>query len=275
MRDPILLALQTRAERITIEVDGVPQIWHVWNRSHPQPLVLLHGGSGSWTHWVRNIDALAQERTVWVPDMPGFGESEDLPGDPHQPGREQQVVEALSATLEELLPTSASVDMVGFSFGGYVAAEFAALSPRVQRLTLLGTAAHGGARRMTMELLNWRLSDPTQMREALVHNLSALMLHDPAQIDELAVSAHGMSCLRTRFRSKDVSRAAGLPGALNRFDGPTVMLWGEHDVTAVPETIGPQLVDTHCHRHWAVLPGAGHWVQFESARAVNRMLLDA
>jgi len=64
MRDPVLKALQTRAERIDTAVNGVQQTWHVWNRSHPQPLVLLHGGSGSWTHWVRNIDALSQQHAV-------------------------------------------------------------------------------------------------------------------------------------------------------------------------------------------------------------------
>ena len=40
------------------------------------PTVLLHGGSGSWNHWVRNIDALlASGRQVIAPDLPGFGDS--------------------------------------------------------------------------------------------------------------------------------------------------------------------------------------------------------
>ena len=46
MHDPVLKALQTRAERIDVVVNGVQQTWHVWNRSHTKPLVLLHGGSG-------------------------------------------------------------------------------------------------------------------------------------------------------------------------------------------------------------------------------------
>jgi pimeloyl-ACP methyl ester carboxylesterase len=46
--------------------------------------------------------------------------------------------------------------MVGFSFGGLVAAQFASASQRVRRLALLGTAGHGGPRRQTSELLNWR-----------------------------------------------------------------------------------------------------------------------
>ena len=39
------------------------------------PLVLLHGGMGSWSHWLRNIGALAREFTVITLDMPGYGSS--------------------------------------------------------------------------------------------------------------------------------------------------------------------------------------------------------
>ncbi len=45
-------------------------VWHVWGQEHVEsttPLVLLHGGSGSWTHWVRNVQHLAQTRCVWAP----------------------------------------------------------------------------------------------------------------------------------------------------------------------------------------------------------------
>jgi pimeloyl-ACP methyl ester carboxylesterase len=49
-------------------------VWHVWGEG--RPLLLLHGGSGSWTHWVRNIDSLvAAGYQVVAPDLPGFGDS--------------------------------------------------------------------------------------------------------------------------------------------------------------------------------------------------------
>ena len=40
--------------------DGGRMVWHRWGEELGQaardqpPVVLLHGGSGSWTHWVRN-----------------------------------------------------------------------------------------------------------------------------------------------------------------------------------------------------------------------------
>src|SRR5262245_18112364 len=54
-------------------------VWHIWGAG--KPLVLLHGGTGSWLHWVRNIEALAADYMLVVPDILGSGES----GDPEKP----------------------------------------------------------------------------------------------------------------------------------------------------------------------------------------------
>ena len=45
------------------------------------PLILFHGGMGSWTHWVRNIPALRERFTVYAPDLPGCGDSISVPDD--------------------------------------------------------------------------------------------------------------------------------------------------------------------------------------------------
>ncbi|WP_232521702.1 alpha/beta fold hydrolase [Paracidovorax citrulli] len=94
-------------------------VWHVWQAAgHPEPaappLVLLHGGSGSWTHWVRNIDTLRSwGRTVWVPDLPGFGDSAVPPG-----GADADALVAPLAQGMRALWGDARCDLVGFSFGG-------------------------------------------------------------------------------------------------------------------------------------------------------------
>jgi len=88
-------------------------VWRTWGQG--PPLVLLHGARGSWTHWLRNIPALAERFSVIVPDMPGFGYS-DAPPEPH-------TVEVLAAAVVRGLGavTSAAIRLVGFSFGGIVA----------------------------------------------------------------------------------------------------------------------------------------------------------
>ena len=72
-------ALLKTATRTETPCGAGTLVWHVWGQAtrHPAwpPLVLLHGGSGSWTHWLRNINALVDAgRWVLVPDLPGFGD---------------------------------------------------------------------------------------------------------------------------------------------------------------------------------------------------------
>src|SRR5690606_36359389 len=70
--------LGAQARRVGTPCGDGEIVWYIWGAGGPDPtrVVLLHGGSGSWTHWVRNIGALvAAGRTVWVPDLPGFGDS--------------------------------------------------------------------------------------------------------------------------------------------------------------------------------------------------------
>ena len=66
----------SRAERFDTAVDGRRIVWRRWG-SGPS-LVLLHGGHGAWNHWVRNVIPLSQTHAVWAPDMPGYGESDEL-----------------------------------------------------------------------------------------------------------------------------------------------------------------------------------------------------
>lgn len=76
--------------------------WRRWG-GQGRPLVLLHGGHGSWLHWVRNIEALAERREVWVPDMPGYGDSAEVAGDSGEPGHQQRLVDVLAASIDRVL----------------------------------------------------------------------------------------------------------------------------------------------------------------------------
>ena len=74
---PLIADALTHAHRKVQNHRWGDVVWHVWGQEHAgntTPLVLLHGGSGSWTHWVRNVQHLAQTRSVWALDLPGCGE---------------------------------------------------------------------------------------------------------------------------------------------------------------------------------------------------------
>ena len=237
-----------------------------------RPLVLLHGGHGNWLHWVRNMEALAADRMVCVPDMPGYGES-DLPADASM----GSLVRGLQHSAQALLGHGAEFDLVGFSFGGLVAAHLAVAFGGVRRLALVGTAGHGGPRRPRHAgLVDWREAasrgDEQSMAAAMRHNLLAHMLHQPTSVDPTALHVHAAACVMTRFHSKRLSRSAALPALLPHAAHDLLLVWGEHDVTADPQQAARDLSSCHPCAQTAILKDAGHWVQYESADVVNAFL---
>ncbi len=239
-----------------------------WRRfGQGRPLVMVHGGHGSWLHWIRNVRALSQSHEVWLPDMPGFGDSAAV-----LPQDMGELVQAMLAMLEQLFPTQ-PVDLAGFSFGGLMAANIAVRFPRVRKVALLGPAGHGTPRRQKTALVNWRLSPSTEALHAVMRgNLAAHMLANPASVDALALTAHIRSCKKVRFRSKGISRSWKLVDVLPGIQAPVLILWGEHDVTATPDLAQPELLGDRADRCGEILPHGGHWVQFELADEVNDRL---
>jgi pimeloyl-ACP methyl ester carboxylesterase len=244
-------------------------VWHAWGQG--TPLVLLHGGSGSWTHWIRNVEAFADAgRRVVVPDLPGFGDSARPPA-----GQDADAVApALAAGLRELLGDGA-VDVVGFSFGGLVGTLVAAAQPElVRRLVLVG-APGLGLRNGRLPLRTWRGLPDAEARAAHRNNLATLMLHRPEAIDELAVDLQAANVTRDRMQRRRLALTdillQTLPSLRCRLDA----IYGEQD--ALYRDTLPQLRGCFAHaptfEELVLLPGAGHWVQYEEPRRFNDEVL--
>jgi pimeloyl-ACP methyl ester carboxylesterase len=261
--------LEDLARRHAVDSHGGRVVWRVFGQG--RPLVLLHGGHGSWLHWARNIETLAAQRMVCVPDLPGYGES-DAMAESTLP----LLLQRLAGSLDTLLGSGTPMDLAGFSFGGLVAAHLAATRGQVDRLALLGPGGHGGQRRPRAELVSWRaaaqLGDAAALQQAMRHNLLAHMLHTDASVDAAALQIHTDACLHTRFRSKPISRAGGLQALLPQGARSLLLAWGEHDVTADPVPLAPALAACHPHSRTAIVPNAGHWVQYEAAPAIHSLL---
>ena len=100
------------ARRIETPCGDGGMIWRVWG-SGP-PLVLLHGGYGSWMHWIRNVLVLARRFTVIAPDLPGLGES----ATPPEPHSAEELARIIIDGLATILPGGERFHLAGFSFGG-------------------------------------------------------------------------------------------------------------------------------------------------------------
>lgn len=165
--------------------------------------------------------------------------------------------------------------MVGFSFGGLVGGQVARLlGPRLAVLVLVG-ASGLGVRRPALELVR---RDPgmgaDERRTALRENLARLMLRDTGAIDALALHVHGHNDAQARLRSRRMSLGDSLRRALPEVRGLVHGVWGEHDVTA-GEWLDERRAIIEAHgpsSRFEVVPGAGHWVQYEAPAAFERVL---
>jgi 2-hydroxy-6-oxonona-2,4-dienedioate hydrolase len=268
----LVASLDAAARRETTFGPAGRTVWRRWGQG--PPLVLLHGASGSWTHWIRNIPRLAARFTVLAVDMPGFGDSDDVP----EPHTVETLAEAVGSGLQALVP-AAEIRLAGFSLGGIVAGVVAArLGRRLSSLVVIGPGGLGmpsGAGGLRLQRVREGMS-AADMREVHRANLGLLMFATPAAADALAVHVQVDNLRRARFRSGDIPTSDTLLRALPAIRAPLAGIWGDHDAFAAPD-IGARrdvLLRYHPGADVRVVAGAGHWVNYEVAEVVNRALLE-
>lgn len=109
-------------------------------------LVFLHGFGGWATQWKHQLRVLADDNRVIAPDLRGHGHSDK----PHSAYTMQEFLDDLHALLDQL-DVQEPFFLAGHSFGGAIAAEYAAAHPdRLRGLILVSTGGefrlHAGAR---------------------------------------------------------------------------------------------------------------------------------
>jgi len=99
-------------------------------------IVFLHGFGGRATQWQYQLWKFSDENRVIAPDLRGHGRSDKPAVGYNMP----QLQEDLGAVLDRLGAT-APIVLIGHSFGGAIAAEYASSnSKRVSHLILIATA---------------------------------------------------------------------------------------------------------------------------------------
>jgi 2-hydroxy-6-oxonona-2,4-dienedioate hydrolase len=251
--------------------DGV-MVWRSWGEG--EPLVLFHGGFGSWTHWFRNIPVLSRRYRLIVASLPGLGESDDAPL-PHTP---EGIAAIAAAGVARILAPGERFHLAGFSFGGLIGGHVAALfGERCRSLTLVGAGGLGLKRSAMRKLLSWRHIEDEEGRLA-VHreNLAILMLADPAKIDDLAVHLQAENAARGRVNSPTIAMTDTLTRRLPLVRGRLAGIWGERDAAAMEDLPARArlLRGIQPSAPFVVIADAGHWVQYEAAEAFNEILLE-
>jgi len=246
--------------------DGRLMKWRIFGEG--EPLVLIHGGHGSWLHWIRNIEPLARHRQLILADLPGFGDSDDVP----KGVGSQEIAEFALASLDELLGGRPPIDMAGFSFGGSITSRIVEKRGNVRRIALLGSAGSATPQLPSPELVRWRHLDGEDQEGALRHNLIARMLHANASVEPIVYEAYVLATTICRYHSRGEVQRRRLKDILAGFHAPALFMWGEYDATATPEDTR-YLASTGPNRHVRVIRGVGHWIQAEAPDEINAELL--
>ncbi|MGR3321631.1 MAG: alpha/beta fold hydrolase [Pseudooceanicola sp.] len=265
--DPRLSALEAASRRIVSGPTHRRIVWRSWGEG--PPIVFLHGASGSWRHWVPQIEAFRLRRRVLAADLPGFGAS-DLPeGTPDIAAMARDVAAGLDSILG-----GAPYDLVAFSFGGGIAGEILQLQrPAPRRLVLLAPAGFG--RPAVPPMRKVRGLEGDELLAAHRFNLASLMIADPARIDSTALRIQHLNSLESRLRLAGVPRPHSLTEGLPAYPGPVTLIWGTADgfmpegrLAARQAAIRSLRPDATVH----LLEGIGHWMAWEAPDRVNAIL---
>jgi len=267
--------LATGMRRRSASVDGHRMVWMEGGAARGEPVLLLHGFTSSKENWLLMLPFLLQRYRVYVPDLPGWGESEFRYGAGYS--LDQQVAR-LAQWARRTLPAAAHV--AGSSMGGAIAGLLAARHPeQVATLTLMNSAGMRGERLSPFErgllegrngLLAGRFGEVVQLLESTVErNRTTLPLALAPLMWGEFVRRRPVN-LHLFAQMLEQPPTAELPG-IAAIATPTLVLWGEQD----------RILDVSCteafrlaipHAQVKRLEGVGHLPMMEAPWLTARRL---
>ena len=262
------------ARRVETPCGKGRMVWHVWGGDTSPPLVLFHGGFGSWRHWILNVLPLSEKYRVIAADLPGLGDSNPI----SEEYTAENIAKTVSAGVDELVPPPARFHIAGFSFGGIIGGHVSAIQgSRVHSYTAVAAGGLGLRNAPFPELESMSsASTPEALAETHRINLSRLMISNPNRVDDLAIHVQTQTVRRARVRSGKIPWTGTLTHALRRIDTTLAGIWGVNDLIAAP------YMDDRIELFQSIQPGcefrliedAGHWVMYERPDAFNATLLE-
>ena len=222
---------------------------HYRSTGRGDPVVLIHGLSGSTGWWRYNVPVLALKYRVYLLDLVGYGH-----------GRRQRAlglegdVALIGAWMAAL--NLSRVALMGHSMGGHVALRLAAQHPeRVNRLVLV--CASG-------------LLKASAYRTAL--NLPrALVTGRKRFVPRILTDALLAGPLNLWRNASDLLKDS-VQDCLPMITSRTLVVWGERDAL-VPLPLGELLARSIAGAQLAVIPHAGHVVMVDAPDEFNAAVL--
>lgn len=233
------------------------------------PLLVLHGELGA-PGWLRAYAKLAQHFTLFVPSLPGFGQS----------ARPDWIVSVrdLAAWVTWLVRDLGLIQplpVIGFSLGGWVAAEIATTNASIfTKIVLVGAAGLPPEAghiwdyflHSSREAFAQAFCDPSQAAEYARYYGRAWTPEEEAQVERNREMA-------ARLLWKPYMRSHTLSALLRGVTTPTLVIWGREDAIIPLDA---------CQRYLRAIPGAtatildrcGHLPEMERPDAFATAVLD-
>jgi pimeloyl-ACP methyl ester carboxylesterase len=241
-----------------------------------EPLVLIPGfGTGLWI-WYRQIPALAEHFRVIAFDPRGVARSDK----PDEPVLMRGYADDVAALLEALNVESAHV--LGASFGGFVAQEFALAEPKRTRRLVLCCTSFGGPRHCppapeTLQAIasTKGLNTEERVRENL------LLAFSPAFVSEQAEEVERVIALRAEndvpeyayLRQLQAAMAFNAEERVANISAPTLVITGDADVI-VPHENSANLAAQIPGARLRVVEGGSHTFFIERPEEFNSAVIE-
>ena len=233
------------------------------------PLLLLHDEMGHHG-LLRYHHALAADHTLYIPSHPGFGSTERQPWIMNMRDLAGWYLEAIDDLGLERL------NLMGFSLGGWLAAEMAAMSPGLfQKLILVSPA---GVKPPSGEIYDMFLAVAKDYLAAGFYapetapEFPQVCPDNPApELLEAWEVAREEAC---RLSWRPYMYYPALPNLLHRLKRlPTQIIWGRDD-SIIPVSAGQVYHQSIPGSQLAVLENCGHRPELEKTDAFLRLVQD-
>ncbi len=212
-----------------------------------EPIVLVHGLSGSTLWWRRNVPELAQHYKIYLVDLPGFGSA-----------RRKYGRFALKQAGDWLLAWMDAIELkqahlIGHSMGGYICMWIAAHRPDVVlRLVLVDPAFKARTRSVlgyTIPLL--------ESARYLTPRFFPILAYDSLRAGPITLLKATRDLIALDFSEE-----------IQSITNPVLLVWGEND-TLVPLSLGHMLREELPNARLLMLEHAAHVAMFDQPQKFN------
>lgn len=242
----------------------------VLRRGEGRPILLIHGVNPISPR-APFVDMLARHGEVVAPSHPGFGASPR----PADFDTMYDLVNLYHDVLEAI--PAPAVSVVGFGFGGWIAAELAVAGARkIDRLVLVDPVGIKVGGREVRDIVHFFNTDPAELNRRAWHDPArrpdgVYGLGWQATITEAMSDAEMVSLARNWdslcvYGWKPHMFNPQLAFWLRRIAVPTLVLWGESDRVVTPE-YGRAYAQRIPGATFQVIPAAGHHPELEQSTA--------